>query len=282
MYRQDAFFLWQVNIEIFAIVHHVAAKEKEDRMKIYVCVKYVPDSAAHITIKGKNHFDESVKHVINPYDEIAVEEAIRIKERDKNSEVIAVTLGNMGALSILRASLAMGSDRGILIKTDKKPDSIMTARGLAAAILQDGKPDIIFTGRESIDSEGMQTMFRLAAALDIPVATDVVAFSEDLGRVTVEREIEAGAREVVEMSIPCLIGAGKGLNTPRYLKIPDIMKAKKKEVKQIDLDSLDFEDPACSTEVLELEPAVEKRHCIILEGDPEQITRQLVDLIELD
>jgi len=251
-------------------------------MKIYVCVKHVPDSAANIIVTERNRFDESVKYVINPYDEIAVEEAVRVKEQDGNSEVIAVTLGKQGAINTLRTALAMGADRGILIKTDMRPDSIITARALKVAIEQDGRPDIIFTGKESIDSEGMQTMYRLAAELGMPVATNVVAFSMAKGRVTVECEIEAGAREVIEMSIPCLIGAGKGLNNPRYLKIPDIMKARKKEVKEIDLDSLGFEKPSSSLEILELELPLEKRQCKILKGQPEEVVQQLVDLVEFD
>lgn len=248
-------------------------------MKIYVCVKHVPDSAANIIVKEKDQFDESVKSVMNPYDEIAVEEAVRLRERDGNSEVIVVTLGKEGAINTLRSALAMGAGRGIFIKTHERPDSIITARALKAAIEQDGKPDMVFTGKESIDSEGMQTMYRLAAELGMPVASNVVAFSMAEGRVTVEREIEAGAREVVELSIPCLIGAGKGLNNPRYLKIPDIMKARKKEVKEIDLDSLGFEKPSSSLEIIELKPALEKRQWHILKGQSEEVAQQLAELI---
>jgi electron transfer flavoprotein beta subunit len=137
-------------------------------MKIYVCVKHVPDSAATITIRGKNQIDENVTFLLNPYDEHAVEEAARLKAQIGDSEVVAVTLGKEAAINTLQSALAMGADRGILIKTDDRPDSILTARALKTAIEQDGKPDIIFTGKESIDSEGMQTMFRLAAALGMP------------------------------------------------------------------------------------------------------------------
>jgi len=248
-------------------------------MKIYVCVKHVPDSAANIIVREGNRFDESVKYVINPYDEIAVEEAVRVKEQDGNSEVIAVTLGSEGAVNTLRTALAMGADRGILIKTDTRPDSIITARALKAAIEQDGKPDIIFTGKESIDSEGMQTMFRLAITLDMPVANNVVAFSMAEGRVTVECEREAGARQVVEMDLPCLVGAGKGLNNPRYVRIPDVMKARRKHVNEIDLESLNFKRPSSSLEIIELQPALEKRQCHILKGKPEDVVKQLVKLI---
>jgi electron transfer flavoprotein beta subunit len=248
-------------------------------MKIYVCVKHVPDSAANIIIRERNWFDESVKYVINPYDEIAVEEAVRVKEQDGAFEVIAVTLGKEEAINTLRTALAMGADRGILIKAKDVSDSIITARALTAVIEQDGRPDIIFTGKESIDSEGMQTMYRIAAALDIPSANNVVVFSMNGGRVTVECELEAGVRQVVEMGPPCLVGAGKGLNTPRYIKIPDVMKARRKQVDQVDLDSLNFEKPSSSLEMLELETAFEKRRCEIFKGQPEEVVRQLVQVI---
>jgi len=251
----------------------------EEGMEIYVCAKHVPDSAANIIVKEKTQFDESVKFVMNPYDEIAVEEAVRVKERDGSSEVIIVTLGKEGAINTLRSALAMGASRGIFIKTHERPDSMIIARALRAAIEQDGKPDIVFTGKEAIDSEGMQTMYRLATMMNMPVAANVVAFSMAKGRVTVEREIEAGAREVVEMGIPCLIGASKGLNTPRYVKIPDIIKARKKEVKEIDLDSLGFGNPSSSLEILELGLALEKRQCKILRGQPEEVVQQFVGLM---
>ena len=148
-------------------------------MKIYVCVKHVPDSAATITIRGNNQIDEGVTFLLNPYDEHAVEEAARLKAQIGNSEVIAVTVGKEGALNTLQSALAMGADRGILVKTDDRVDSILTARALKAAIEQDGKPDIIFTGKQSIDSEGMQTMFRLATVLNMPAAVNVVSFSID-------------------------------------------------------------------------------------------------------
>jgi electron transfer flavoprotein beta subunit len=248
-------------------------------MNIYVCVKHVPDSAATITIRGKNQIDEGVTFLLNPYDEHAIEEAARLNEQIGNSEVIAVTLGKEGALNTLQSALAMGADRGILIKTDNQVDSILTAQALKAAIEQDGKPDIIFTGKESIDSEGMQTMFRLAAALDMPVAVNVVSFSIDREHVSMECELEAGVRQLLEMPLPCVIGAGKDLNKPRYPTFIDIRKAKKKEVKQIDLGSLQLEKPSGSMEILELKPAVEQRQAKELKGKPQEIVKQLIQVL---
>jgi electron transfer flavoprotein beta subunit len=138
-------------------------------MKIYVCVKHVPDTAAKITITGNNQIDEKVTFIINPYDENAIEAAAGLKKQGGDAEIVAVTLGKAAAESTLRSALAMAADRGLFIHSDYSPDSLVTARALKAAIEQDGKPDIIFTGNESIDSEGFQTMFRLGAALNVPV-----------------------------------------------------------------------------------------------------------------
>ena len=107
-------------------------------MKIFVCVKHVPDSAAKITIQGKNQFNESITFILNPYDEHAVEEAARVKKQVGDCEVIAVSVGKRDAENTLRSALAMGADRAILIQTDGRPDSIVTARALKAAIEQDG------------------------------------------------------------------------------------------------------------------------------------------------
>lgn len=251
-------------------------------MRIYVCVKHVPDSAARITIKDKNQFDESVVFLMNPYDENAVEAALRLKERTEGSEVIAVTLGKEKATDTLRFALAMGADRGIFIQTNDYPDSILTARALKTAIEEDGKADIIFTGKASIDSEGMQTMFRLAAEMDIPVTTNAVGFSLEDGRVTVERQIEAGATEVIEMNLPCVIGTSKGLNSPRYPKIRDIVQAKKKAVKQVNLAGLSLKKPSGSITILELQPVEENRRGKILKGPPEKAVQQLVDLLQTE
>lgn len=249
-------------------------------MRIYVCVKHVPDSAASIKIIGSSQIDETVTFLMNPYDEHAIEEAARLKEKVGQAEVIAVCLGKKGAANTIQSALAMGADRAILVTTDRPPDSLVTARALKAAIEQDGRPDIIFTGKASIDSEGFQTMFRLAAAMDLPAASGVEAFALEQGRVMVECEMEAGARQVIEMPLPCVIGCSKGLNKPRYPTLPAIIKARKKEVKQIELESLRIEKPAGSIEILELQPAVEKRSPREVQGTPEEVAGELVRILK--
>ena len=193
--------------------------------------------------------------------------------------MIAVSVGKKDAENTLRSALAMGADRAILIQSADRPDSIVTARALKAAIERDGKPDLIFTGKESIDSEGFQTMYRLAAGLDMPVASSVVAFALEQDRVVVECEMEAGATGVVEMPLPCVIGTGKGLNKPSYPTLPAIMKARKKEVKMIDLESLAIEKPDSRMEILELKPAVEARGAKELKGPPQEAVAELIRIL---
>ena len=249
-------------------------------MRIYVCVKHVPDSAARITIIGNSRIDESVTFLMNPYDEHAVEEAAGLKKQVGEAEIVAVTIGKPDAANTIQSALAMGADRGILVTTDSQPDSLVTARALKAAIEQDSRPDIIFTGKESIDGEGFQTMFRLAAAMDMPAASGVESFSLERDRVVVECDLEAGAREVIEMSLPCVIGCGKGLNKPSYPTLPAIIKARKKEVKQIDLQSLNIAKPAGSIEIVELKPAVEERRPQEVKGTPEEIAGEIVRILK--
>ncbi|MFC1881252.1 electron transfer flavoprotein subunit beta/FixA family protein [Thermodesulfobacteriota bacterium] len=238
-------------------------------MQIYVCVKHVPDTAARITILEDNRIDERVTFILNPYDENAIEAAARIKNESGDAEVIAVTLGKPAAEATLRSALAMGADRGIHIKTDGNPDSMVTAAALKAAI-----------ELESIDSEGFQTMYRLAANFGIPAASNVVSFTLEQDSAVVECELEAGAREVFELSLPCVIGAGKSLNKPNYPTLPAIMNARKKEIQQIDLVDLSFQKPAGRVEIFELKPAAEERQAKEITGTPDGMAVEIVRILQ--
>ena len=191
-------------------------------MQIYVCVKHVPDTAATIKIVGENGYnDTNCKFIVNPYDEYALEEAISMVEKAGNGEVVVVTIGPEAAVSTIRSALAMGAHRAILVKAPQQfLDSSVTAKALKGAIEKDGKaPDFIFGGKGAVDTEGFQTLYRLAAAMDLPVVNEVVAMSVDGQKATVEREIGGGTREVLEMAVPCVMGATKGLNEPRYPQV---------------------------------------------------------------
>ncbi|MEN8244005.1 MAG: electron transfer flavoprotein subunit beta/FixA family protein [Thermodesulfobacteriota bacterium] len=249
-------------------------------MQIYVCLKHVPDTAANIKVVEPAGFDESVKFVVNPYDEYGLEEALQIVAK-AGGEIVAVTVGKESAVSSLRTALAVGATRGILVKTDAQfLDSAVTARALKAAIAQDGTPDLIFTGKQSVDSEGMQTPYRLAQELDMPVVTEVVDVELGGGQAKVERETGGGMREVMEVSLPCVLGATKGLNEPRYPKLPDILKAKKKEVKQVDMADLGLSDDSGNTGLVELTQIPERSGATMLEGSPREASEKLVAILK--
>jgi len=251
-------------------------------MKIIVCIKHVPDTAANIKIVGDSGFNESVKFVINPYDEYAVEEAVRTVKQN-GGEVVAVSVGRPNAVNTLRSALAVGADRGILVKTDAQfLDSTTTALALKAIIEKDGMPDLIFTGKQSVDSEGMQTQYRLAAKLDLPVASDVVELSMQAGKVTVECEMGGGDRDVVSMSMPCVIGATKGLNEPRYPKLPDILKAKKKPLEELQLSDLGIDMSTSSSETTSLTAVKERGEATMLNGSVPEMVADLINRLEND
>jgi electron transfer flavoprotein beta subunit len=245
-------------------------------MKIYVCVKHVPDTAATIRIKADGHIDEAITFIMNPYDENAVEAAVRLKKQTKDSEVIAISLGRKTAEGTLRSAMAMGADRGILIKSTASHDSLSTARALGRAIQVDGTPDVIFTGREAIDSEGFQTMFHLGAFLGFPVASNAVAFALSGTSVEVTCEMEAGDLEHIQMDTPCVIGAGKDLNQPSYPKLPDILKARNKPIAVFEWSDLEMEMPASRVEMIKLETLHEEREPDTIEGTVDEIADAMV------
>lgn len=249
-------------------------------MRIYVCVKQVPDTAASIRVIEGKRIDERMTFIINPYDEHCLTEAAKIRDARPGSEVIAVSLGGPSARDILRSALAMGAERSLHIQSERPHDAMETARILKAAIDLDGKPDLIFTGRESIDSCGMQTMFRLGALLQIPVLSNAVDVDIQEGEAFVSTEAELGSRLQYSLSLPCIIGAGRGLNTPKYPTFPDIMKARKKEIRTLDLQDLRFEPSASSMELLELRTVAEDRTPRPIEGDPDTAVEELIRILE--
>ena len=250
-------------------------------MQIYVCVKHVPDTAAKITVADGSGFAETCKFIVNPYDEYAVEEAVQLRDQAGAGEVVVVTVGKEAALNTMRSALAIGADRGILVRTEAQfVDSRLTAGAIKAAIAQDTAPDLILCGKQSIDSEGMQTPFRLAQAMNLAVVTDVVDLTIGDGKAIAEREIGGGSREVVEMPLPCVVGATRGLNEPRYPKLPDIMKAKKKEVRQINLSDIGLDADSAQTEILNLEAVPERGDARILEGSPREAIEELVRILK--
>lgn len=198
-------------------------------MKIAVCIKRVPDSETRVKIAadGKSLDEAGVKFVLNPYDEFAVEEALRRREQAGAGEVVIVSLGPAAAQETIRTALAMGADRGVLLQADTIPaDGLEVARTLAAE-LKDGGYDLILFGRMAIDDYNHQVGPMVAELLGLPCVTAVVHLDLEDGRGVAEREIE-GAIEVVEFPLPAVLTADKGLNEPRYPALKGIMAAKKK------------------------------------------------------
>ena len=249
-------------------------------MQIYVCIKHVPDSAANIHLLDDTRIDEKVAFLLNPYDEHAVTEAAALKKKAADSEIIAVCIGKPDAQKTIRSAMAMGADRGILVETDDACDSMTTARALHAAIVQDGSAGIIFTGKESIDSEGMQTQFRIGALFGFPVVTNAASLDISSKKAIVTCELSGGRTRTFALALPCVVGAGRGLNTPGYPTFPDVVKARKKPIKTISLDSLSITPAGGSAKTVALTPLVQKRHPKKITGSPSDQAKEIIRILQ--
>ncbi len=197
-------------------------------MKVLVPIKRVVDYNVKIRAKtdGSDVDTANVKMSVNPFDEIAIEEAVRLKEAGKVTEIIVLTIGPEKAQEQLRTAMAIGADRGILIKTDARVEPLGVAKTIKHFVEQE-KPDFILMGKQAIDGDYNQTGQMLAALLDWPQATFASKIDIDDGKATVIREIDGGL-ETIEITLPGIITTDLRLNEPRYAKLPDIMKAKQK------------------------------------------------------
>jgi electron transfer flavoprotein beta subunit len=206
--------------------------------KIMVCIKRVVDYNVRIRVKpdGSGVMLDGVKMSVNPFDEIALEEALRIKERGSNIEVVAVSIGVADTQQQLRTALAMGADRAILVQTDVAVEPL-TAAQTFLALAKKENPDLIFLGKQAIDDDANQTGQMLAAIWERPQATYASKIEISEGKASVTREVDAGL-ETIEVDLPAVITVDLRLNEPRYVKLPDIMKAKKKPLDVTSLDTL--------------------------------------------
>ncbi|MGE5432406.1 MAG: electron transfer flavoprotein subunit beta/FixA family protein [Syntrophomonadaceae bacterium] len=200
-------------------------------MKIAVCVSHVPDTATKIVIgsDGKTIDPNGVTYIINPYDEFAVEEALKTKEK-LGGEVVVISFGKDANKETLRKALAMGADAGVLLKDELQRDSVGVARALAEEIKAQGA-ELVFFGKQSVDYDNSITGQLTAEMLGYNCVSVVVDLKIDGSKIVAEREIEGG-REVVETSLPVVITAQKGLNEPRYASLKGIMAAKKKVIEE--------------------------------------------------
>ena len=214
-------------------------------MNIFVCVKQVPDTETKITPTGDGSFIEtaSIKWIMNPYDEFAVEQALLIKTANPAANVTVVRVGSVKDTEALRTAMAMGADDATLVEAGDNLDSYSIAKALKGAIEKSGKkPDIILAGKQAIDDDALQVPQILAEMLGLPSVSVIVGFELNGTTVKVKREVEGGALEVYEVNTPVVLACNKGLNTPRYASLPGIMKAKKKPMAQFSLSDVGVSD----------------------------------------
>ena len=199
-------------------------------MKALVAVKRVVDYNVKIRVKPDQSGVElqNVKMSMNPFDEIAVEEGVRLKEAGKIDELIAVSIGPAQSQETIRTALAMGADRGILIETDDEVQPLAVAK-LLKAVCDKESPDLVIVGKQAIDDDSNQTGQMLSALLDWPQATFASKLEIGEGDATVTREIDGGL-ETIKVTMPMVMTTDLRLNEPRYASLPNIMKAKKKQI----------------------------------------------------
>ena len=209
-------------------------------MKILVPVKRVIDYNVKIRVKDDKTGVETagVKMSMNPFDEIAVEEALRLKEKSIAQEVITVSIGNDSVVETIRTSLALGADRAIHVKTDSDTESLGIAK-ILSKIVEEEKIDLVICGKQAIDDDNNQTGQMLAGNLNWPQATFVSSVEILNNELTSEREIDGGL-EKIKIKLPCVVTTDLRLNEPRYVTLPNIMKAKKKEIKTTTFNDLNI------------------------------------------
>lgn len=258
-------------------------------MNSIVCLKQVPDTEAQVRVKsdGSEIITEGVKFIINPYDEYAVEEALVQKEKSGSGTVTLVCLGPQRCIESIRTGLAMGADKAVHLDDPAfdGSDALTAAKALAEQI-KTMEYGIIFCGKQAIDDDQAQAGVALAEYLNLPHASLVtkVEVAEDEKSVKVNRQI-VGGEEILEMPLPCIIMAQKGLNEPRYASLPGIMKAKKKELKSVKATDLGMDAAAVgaagskSKALNYSSPASRKAAQIIAGESPEEKAAKLAKLL---
>jgi electron transfer flavoprotein beta subunit len=238
--------------------------------KIMVCIKRVVDYNVRIRVKsdGSGVMLDGVKMSVNPFDEIALEEALRVKERGTGVEVVAVSIGVADTQQQLRTALAMGADRAILVQTDVAVEPL-TAAQIFLALAKKENPDLIFLGKQAIDDDANQTGQMLSALWDRPQATYASKVEIAGEKATVTREIDAGL-ETIEVDLPAVVTVDLRLNEPRYVKLPDIMKAKKKPLEVTSMDALGV-SPVVFLKTVKTEPPAQRQKGIMVKDVAELV-----------
>lgn len=250
-------------------------------MKIFVCIKQVPDTETKIKITpDQNGIDAAgIKWVLNPYDEYAVEEAVKLRDANAGSQVWVLSVGPKArVVESLRTALAMGADEAIVVNAENL-DNYSTAKALAEVIKAEGGAKVIFSGKLAIDDNASSVSQMMAEFLSVPHTTVVSKFSYNGENVVVERDVEGGAKEVVQMMTPAVVAANKGLNMPRYASLPGIMKAKKKVIKEVEFSSLNIPASDIKVKYSNFSLPAEKPPVKMIAGDSSAQASELVKLL---
>jgi len=241
-------------------------------MKILVPIKRVVDFTVKVRVKadGSGVDLDNVKMSMNPFDEIAVEEAIRLKEKGVCTEAVAISVGSAACQETLRTALAMGADRAVLVETDGELQPLAIAKVLQALVLKE-QPQVVILGKQAIDDDCNQTGQLLAALLDWPQATFASKIEIAEGKATVTREIDGGL-ETLEIALPAVITTDLRLNEPRYTTLPNIMKAKKKTLDVVPIAELQT-DVGSRLRTLKVEAPPARKAGIKVQTVEELVTR---------
>ena len=241
-------------------------------MKLLVPVKRVIDYNVKVRVKSDNTGVETsnVKMSMNPFDEIAVEEAVRMKEAGTAEEIVAVSLGVQQCQETIRTALAMGADRGIHVKTDDELEPLAVAK-LLKALVDKASPDLVILGKQAIDDDSNQTGQMLAALLDWPQGTFASGIELGDGKAKVVREVDGGL-ETIEISTPAIITTDLRLNEPRYASLPNIMKAKKKPIDEVSPDELGV-DITARLQTLKVEEPPKREAGVMVESVAELVDK---------
>jgi electron transfer flavoprotein beta subunit len=247
-------------------------------MNIYVCIKQVPDTETKIKLNadGSGIDPTGIKWILSPYDEFAVEEALRLREKNAGSAVTVLSAGPTRVVEAIRTALAMGCDNAIHVEIPETADNNFSAKALAGALKKEAKVDIVFTGKEAIDDGSAQTSQLLAEYFGIPCVTVVLGMEYGAESVKCKREVEGGAVEMIETALPAVFAAQKGLNEPRYASLPNIMKAKKKEVKGLKAADVSVSDSDLKIRYKNFQLPPPKQAGKKIAGDPAAQAKELV------
>lgn len=245
-------------------------------MNIIVCLKQTFDTEERIVITDGRIDEEGVNYVLNPYDEYAVEEALRLKEA-YGGEVTAITVGPERTVSALQTALAMGVDKAVQVLVENEEMDPFGTAAVLAAVIKERPYDVILTGYMSIDQGSGQIAPRLAEALGIAQVTSITKLELTGDKKAVLHRDAEGDTEVIEAQLPLVVSAQQGLNEPRYPSLPGIMKAKKKPIEKLTLEEVGYSGELKKTTTVEVFLPPKKAAVKILEGSLQEQVRELVD-----